>query len=76
MFQPPLSSFYELEDGAIGIRNQVEQIPRLKVELVPVAQRELEVQAATDFPESYCVHDYIGLPQKYWVDYILLVITT
>ena len=60
-----LVSFYELEDGAVVIGDQVKQITRLKIELVPVAQRELEIQAATDFLEGYYVHDYLQLPQKY-----------
>src|SRR5215467_6274971 len=55
----------ELEDAAVCIGDQVEQIPSFIIELVPVAQRELEIQAATDFLEGYYVHDYLQLPQKY-----------
>ena len=41
----------------LGIR--LKQITGLKIELVSVAQRELEIQAATDFLEGYYVHDYL-----------------
>ena len=71
-----LFSFDELEDGAVVIGDQVKQITGLKIELVPVAQRELEIQAATDFLEGYYVRDYLQLPQDYWVDQVFVVIST
>jgi hypothetical protein len=54
----------------------VKQITGLKIELVPVAQRELEIQAATDFLEGYYVRDYLQLPQDYWVDQVFVVTIT
>jgi|SRR6516164_5709544 hypothetical protein len=62
--------------GEKFIHRLAKQITRLKIELVPVAQRELEIQAATDFLEGYYVHDYLQLPQNYCVDQVFVVIST
>lgn len=60
----------EFEDGTVSIGNQVERIPSFVIELVPVAQGQLEVIAPTIF-FSLTVSmatfplEYIGLPQNY-----------